>query len=992
MIDKYWQDPGTVSVGELKSRAYFIPFTDETSCFNERECSPNFTLLNGNWHFLYEDNVRKIPQFWETAYDDTVLVTVPVPSCWQTTGFDRAQYQTSPYPFLFDPPSVPEKNPAGAYRRVFSFSPRCRKTYELHLEGEDSSAYVWLNGQFVGYTEACHNDAAFDVTGKLLEGDNILAVLVLKYCTTSYLDDQDKIRLSGLFRDIYILERTENGLEDFFLHTANDGRIWIDINAKSPVHGKILLPDGSTVSAGDSSGGILSLQVPTPHLWSAEDPYLYNLVLSCAGEWIGHKLGFREICSRGPAFTINGKHVKLHGVNRHDSDPVTGYTVTVQSIRRDLYMMKQANMNCLRTSHYPNDPRLYRLCDELGIYVISEADIENHGCAYTGNWQAVNASPNFREAYLDRMTRMVETLKNFTSIIWWSLGNESLWHETTSGSNHRYIAEYTAERDPSRPIHYESIRHNRELLLSGDSPVNLLGCCSTMYPKFSDMDELLCDPCWQNKPVFLCEYTHAMGNSCGDAEAYQEKFYSDQRFIGGCVWEWCDHAILDEASSRMLYGGDFGEQHHARNVCMDGLVSPFREPHSAYYEIKQVFLPVVFRMENGKFFIENRNRFVSLEKYEIKYQLERNGTPIFSRILALDTPPESTEELQLKLPEEELYENSAIRFSVCLKEACAWAPKGFELGFRQFRLTKQPVSLPGEASESPVLKMGELIWTVSGNGFSYAFDACTGIIISARRHGIELLKKPPELCCWRAPLDNDIGVGQNGISLQWNMTGSFGRIAYPEQCLKNLQASQNNEYVKISGDLIFAVQGRKHILKGNMSYLIYGDGRLEISHTGRINPELPYWLPRYGFLWTFDESIQYVEYLGMGPGENYPDKYRAAWFGHFKYDAQHIYETYEKPQESGERCGVRWMTLTDRDGHGVRFSGDFTFRALPYDDRALAEAGHISQLKHTGCIYLHTDLVVSGVGSASCGGNSPSENARINPGQQLDSKLTVQLL
>ena len=983
------KDPSVFRMNEMEPRAYFIPFDSQADCRAERERSAQFFGLNGEWKFLYKSSVYDMDDFYEEGFDCAGFVSVSVPEIWQTHGADIAQYQTSPYPFIYDPPHVPEKNPCAAYVRSFPFDPREGKRYELHFEGVDSCAYVWLNGAFVGYGECPHCDSAFDITKHLRAGKNRLCVLVLKWCSGSYLDDQDKIRLSGIFRDVYILERAQGGIEDMHIEPETDGSVRVRAKAGAPVRVRIE-KDGETKAEAVLENGEACLHVGQPKLWSAEAPELYDITLECAGEFIHRRFGFRTLCVREGVLMVNGSPVKLYGVNRHDSSPDTGYVTDMAFMRAELSLMKRHNINAVRTSHYPNDPRFYELCDELGLYVMSEADMECHGCAYVNDWPGVNASPVFAAAIHDRTVRMLESLKNYTCVCIWSLGNESNW-----GANLKNEAAYVKKTDPSRLLHYEGWR-------GGDGDAGLganlnaedfafvqktFDFQSRMYPQFDAMKKNFENKAMAHLAYVMCEYSHAMGNSCGDLRFYDEIIQSDPRYAGGFVWEWCDHALrlTDERGAQYLgYGGDFGEKHHFANICMDGAVSPDRQPHSALLEMKAVYAPVRVQWNaEGQIEIFSRHSFADLSRYEFAWSVVFDGREEAAGVLDVHCAP--GEKCTVGSPYAGRGGKDGVLYIRALtKEDSAWAPKGHPVAEFSFPLPEIPACEQEHSACAPRLEETRSAYIVRGEGFAYHFRKDEGVLSAMELGGVSVLAKPLAFNCFRAPTDNDRSFTRpNNVYSQWHKTFNFGNIEYPELSVRGFACAQEENCVRLTGEFIFAVQGRLPISTGHVEYTVFGDGTLRIAQKGALSEQLPYWLPRYGYELEFAAPLCDMEYFGCGPAECYEDKCSHALLGRYAYTPDDPFGAYEKPQESGSHMGTKWLRMNTAGG-ALRVQGNFSFCASRYDVHTTTEALHRKDLIASAGTHLYIDHRMSGVGSNSCGGEPPVYECRLNPGEPID--------
>jgi len=987
----YHRDPEIVRVNEMPPHAYFIPFESKEALQKERSQSAYFHSLNGTYLFRWEKSLLDLDDFFLPDADLSAFEEITVPETWQTHGKDTAQYMTSPYPFLVDPPNVPEKNPAGAYVKEFFFDPQPGKRYEMHFEGKDSCLYLWLNGKFIGYGEVPHCDSSFDVTSYLKKGKNRMAILVLKWCSGSYLDDQDKIRLSGIFRDVYLLERDPEGIEDFEIKTDAKGNLSLSVAASLPVFAQIL--DGENLLYQGEIQGETQIHLKNILPWTAETPKCYDLILSCGTEYLLHRFGFREVCAKDGVFTVNGKPVKLYGANRHDSHPKTGYVVSVEEMRRDLILMKRFNINAVRTAHYPNDPRFYRLCDEIGLYVMSEADLECHGFLYLDEWNRLAEDPSFAVAMHDRIERMYHALKNFTGIVIWSLGNESGW-----GKNFENEAKFLHEIDPSRPVHYESVY--RIFSQMPEEERRHVDACldftSRMYQPFDEIEEYLKDPAITT-PYLLCEYSHAMGNSCGDLRFYDELFQSHPRFAGGFLWEWCDHGLaLTDSEGREFfgYGGDFGEIHHRKNFCMDGLVTPDRQPHSGLWEAKAVFAPVRVEKEGDGYRIQNRFAFSDLSHLALSYTVRIDGRDEEVGEIPVSVRP--GESVLVSSPEKASYEGAfgSLILSFHLKEDCLWAKKGHEIAAFSFALKMAERKKPLPPRALPEIRENVREITVSGKtrsgkGFSYRFRKDEGLLTQWEIDGKALLDQPMQMCCYRAPLDNDNSLNPaTNLMTQWTTHSRFGNLEYTEVNVKDFAARKTPEGVVLSGDFLFGCQGRKAVTRGRIEFLIDAFGKMTVTQEATVHPDLPYFLPRLGYTLVWKTPPKHIRYFGYGPRECYEDKCTHGVLRDYDYLPDDPQDSYEKPQESGSHCKTRALTLYQEEG-AVSFSGDFSFSASRFSIHQHAKASHQKDLQKEEVLYLSLDYRMSGVGSASCGGRTPADSCRIGAGEKVSFSLTL---
>lgn len=965
----YWKNPEIHHVGDMQPAAYLIP---NRAAAQPREESPRFQLLSGSWAFQYYPTVEALD--WDsvvTPEDTTGWDRIAVPGCWQTQGYDQAQYLTSPYPFLFDPPHVPPQNPAGVYAHSFDCDCKPGQRVQLVFEGADSCLTVFVNGQFVGYAEGPHNTAIFDVTDIVRPEGNQLVAVVLKWCSGSYLDDQDKIRMSGIFRDVYLRYRPETHIRDFFVRPDLTG-ISADVDIASPA-GDVcftLYDAAGTEIARQSQPAAESvscrMDVADAHLWSAEDPYLYTLRIELADEWIEQRVGLREVRIEGELFLVNGKPVKLLGVNRHDMNPVTGYAVTVENMLTDLRLMKQHNVNCVRTSHYPNDPRFYELCDEMGLYVIDEADMETHGCSYVGSCDVMMNMPFYHDAILDREIRLVERDKNFSSIILWSEGNESGWGRALEDG-----ARWIHKRDCTRPLHMQSafspnLRKRQDMLsLYLEVNADLIDVTATMYPSLEGLHSAPAGSAesrpnlhtWltlpgENRPHVLTEYCHAMGNSMGSLDAYVHEFWNTPKLMGGCIWEWADHAV-QSPEGVMLYGGDFGEPKHNGNLCADGLIAPDRVPHSNLLELKEAYSPIELCWQDGQVLIENRYRFTTTEQIDLRLTLSCNGKAVWQKVVPCPViAPMSSGVLSLEAQPQPAGE------TVLLMEAVWRTPMmGMQAG--DVVCTRHHV-WPSSAF-APAKAARKLDCAYRSGLLSSAAGA-----VQAVRPAI-----------WRAPIDNDRRIRE-----VWQSPA--GENIHIEQ-----MSVRESEWQDDTLCTRYALGGMsyKPAVTGEIRWTEQ-DNVLRIDHSAQVRRDYPSWLPRLGLQWTIDKRFHNVNFYGLGPHESYEDKHLSVHPGLWDYDALERRETYVRPQESGSAWRTRFVTLTDDEGKGfILFAPEpFSFNVQPWTPAQLASYKHPEDLPAPAALTLNTDMRMSGIGSASVGPDLPVKY-RILPGEKHEQTL-----
>ena len=986
-LPRYYEDPATLHVGTEPNRAYYIPYgQEETARSGVRAFSDRFTLLSGTWRFQHYPNRFEIPEsFPEEAFDASAFDSVPVPSCWQMLGYDRNQYTNDCYPFPFDPPYVPEENPCGAYVTDFPLSEEqaARKNY-LNFEGVDSCFYVWVNGQFAGYSQVSHSTSEFDISGLVKAGENRLAVLVLKWCDGSYLEDQDKLRMSGIFRDVYLLTRPESHIRDFTVRTpVEEGcrKARIEVSAEwagtpGEIRCTLYAPDGRRLAEQKVGEGKAVFPLENPVLWNAEQPRQYQLVLEAAGEVICQDVGVRQLDVRDGMVYLNGASIKLKGVNRHDSDPLVGYAVDPDRLVRDLQLMKQHNFNAIRTSHYPNAPWATPLYARYGFYVIGEADLEIHGTVDTyselppferapGQYMVPDRiygslchDPLFEAAVLDRVQRNVERDKNCACVLIWSLGNEAGY-----GPNLEKAAAWVKSADPDRLVHYEGSIYQMKGYVNDLSNLDLY---SRMYASPESIDQY-CTEGVVKKPVILCEFAHAMGNGPGDLEDYFQRLYRYDQFVGGFVWEWCDHAVwmgrTPDGRDKFAYGGDFGEFPHDGNFCVDGLVFPDRRPHTGLQEWKNVARPArATRREDGSLTLRNCLDFVNLRDYlTVEFQVTQDGETVQSGVV--ETPAaEPHQEVPLAVPYTVPEQGTCcLNLLYRLKEEAPFRSAGDLLGFDQFVLRREPVCIAGsrpETGKGISIRETERWITAEGEGFRYVWNRLTGVFDSLVNSQITFLDRPMEWNIWRAPTDNDQYINQ-----KWRAAG-YDR---PVVRVYETQVSRDGEAVCLSAKLSISAIYIQRILEVEAEWRIQPDGQLSLKAQVSRNPEMP-WLPRFGLRLFLPRRFRRAEYFGYGPFESYVDKHRASWLGRFRAQVAELHEDYLRPQENGSHWGCSYLAVSDPEGGCLEAAGqEFCFNASPYTQEELAGKAHNYELEPCGSTVLCLDYRQSGIGSNSCG-------------------------
>lgn len=983
----FHEDPSVLHVGTAPERSYYIPRDPSEG---GEECPPSILSLNGPWSFRYFDSYDDAVDPEEgLSFDEEEMDLIPVPSCWQNHGYGRHQYTNVRYPIPCDPPYVPQENPCGLYVRHFEIEEGgLSQRWFLNFEGVDSCLYLWVNGEFAGYSQVSHSTSEFEITEFLQEGDNAIAVLVLQWCDGTYLEDQDKLRMSGIFRDVYLIARPQSFLRDFFVKesfspdfSAADVTVELSVEGNCEVTGTLYDDEGKQVGKAGPSREELRFHVDSPKLWNAENPYQYTLVLETPEERIDQEVGLRKIEVKDGVVLLNGTAIKFRGVNRHDSDPVTGYTISTGQALRDLRLMKRHNINAIRTSHYPNAPWFLQMCSDLGFYVIAEADIEAHGMAtkmggYSfGHYADAADDPQFKEAILDRVRRSVIRDKNNAAAVIWSLGNESGWGENFENAG-RWVKEY----DPSRLLHYENIK---EIHKERRPDFSMLDLYSQMYAPLDaitdyfekgivknqmlDMDYTELMP--KGLPFVQCEYIHAMGNGPGDAEDYQQLIMKYPGFCGGFVWEWCDHAVYGGTTpdNRPIYryGGDFGEFPHDGNFCMDGLVYPDRTPHTGLLEYKNVIRPIrVRRGEGNTFILHNYLDFTNAEDaLTASYEVMQDGETLFGGSLDLPhLPPHG--EASVSLPELPEDGTCTITFFFEAKEGswfceAGFGEAGYPLGFDEIVLSEEPFFLDSPAPGRVEIEEGRRTVVVSGEGFRYEFDCRKGLFSSMCFQNQTLLTRPMEWNLYRAPTDND-----QYIDPKWTVAG------YDRPTVRVYEVSAStaeNGGALLSCRLGIASVYSAKFLDVEALWSVDAAGRVDVSLRCRRDTRFP-WLPRFGLRLFLPKSFDAVEYFGYGPYESYLDKHQASRLGVYAQAVSAMHENYLKPQENSSHMGCRYATVTD-GARALTASSEkpFSFNVSEYTWEELREKKHAHELTKCEETVFSVDYKMSGVGSNSCG-------------------------
>ncbi len=992
----------------LRPRSHFISYPEVEKAVQGDRSLAQWRSLNGSWKFQYlASPLLTTPGFIEPGFDSSSWNEIDVPAHWQLRGYGRPHYTNVVYPFPFDPPRVPSDNPTGCYLRRFSISQAdLSGAVYLHFGGVDSAFHVWVNGREAGFGKGSRLPSEFNITGLVREGENVLAVRVYQWSDGSYLEDQDMWWLSGIFRDVDLICVPAVHLWDVDAHAGlsadcRTGKLrlllqvqnasqfasdcLLECTLREPSGGQefVLAPVVVGISAGQTNRVEVSAEIPGIRAWTAETPHLYRLSIALknsAGvvhEAICLQLGFRTVAIADGRILVNGKPIKFKGVNRHDSDPNHGRAVPRETILKDVLLMKRHNINAVRTSHYPNDPYFLELCDEYGLFVMDECDLETHGANTTGetDWSLFSNDPALEKQYLDRLERMVERDKNHPCIVSWSLGNESGF-----GCNQRAMSAYLRKRDPSRFIHYEGNQkemHNVDVF-------------SQMYTRQSTIEAIgrgdahktikgfpLKARDYLNKPFLLCEYAHAMGNGPGGLKEFWDAFYKYDRLHGGFIWEWVDHGLrrLDEKGNEWFaYGGDFGEWPHDGNFVIDGLVFPDRVPSPGLIEYKKVIEPVRaigLDLKTNEVRLVNRYNFTGVDHLQLFWSVLRDGEPIESGDLALPAM-EPGQTAKAKIPygkPSQLTSGSQylLALSVRLREKTSWADAGHEVAWAQFDLpwSQRHKARPRSSDALEVIETAAA-FEIRGKSFTLSFDRISGRIARWDANGRNLIKAGPRLQFYRAPTDNDNGGGRGSVGREWRENG----LPFLQHRIDEVALRRGPGGVSIRVRARIAPPVLAWGFHCEYAYRVDANGRIRIKVSGLRKGRLAVpTVPRIGLELAVPAELDRAWWYGRGPGESYPDSKQAGKFGLWSLPVEELYTPYIRPQENGNRTDVRWCALGDSSGAGLlALAGPlFNFSAHRFTVDDLAGTTHRHLLEPRDEITLHLDHAQHGIGSASCG-------------------------
>lgn len=981
---KTWENHQIDGINRMPARAHFLTFqSKEKALLNNNRYTHAFKNLNGVWKFMFLDAPEYSPEgFFNSDFDVTKMDDITVPGNWQLQGYGKMHYSDLWYNFPINPPYVPTENPTGIYKRTFFVEESYRdKKIIIRFCGVDSAYHLWINGKEVGYSKVARNESEFDITDLIRVGEeNDVTVRVYQWSDGTYLEDQDMWWESGIFRDVELIGVPKDGINDYkviadlddeykngifkveaFLRTTKEVNVTFELvdAGENTVFTK-------TVVAKEGKACIDEVIADVNH-WTAETPYLYKLFMTVEDdgqivEVIPQNVGFRNIRLNGETFLVNGVAIKFKGVNRHDYSPQNGRVVSREEIEKDIILMKEFNINAIRTSHYPNSYYLYDLCDEYGMYLIAETDLECHGFELTGDYKWITDDPSWELAYVSRMTRMIERDKNHPAIIFWSLGNESAF-----GCNFRKMTDVAHEMDPTRLVHYE-----------GDFDVESADVYSTMYtwienPKKPYLMKDIIEK--SKKPHIHCEYCHAMGNGPGNLKDYQDLVYAHDKLQGGFVWEWFDHGIesfTESGEKYYRYGGDFGDDPSNKDFCIDGLIMPDRTPSPGLYEYKKVIEPITTTavdIQKGIINLLSRYDFANLDRFNLVYKVMEDDVILQTGFMAVPSI-EARANKDITLP----YDLSAIKvkpgvhyyvnISYQLREDTSYASSGHELATAQFELPLYKEGIMVRPEGILNVEKEHTTLHVKGANFSLDFNLVNGNLMNIVRDGMQVLSKGPRLTLWRAPISNDMEIIDKLKKVYF--------LHLEHEVVTNIDYHMEGNILKVEVDTINSTTNSAWHFKTKYVYTVCpsGDILIDVEGTpsGRVDLA-PDMLPRIGVSMHLDKSMEHVRYFGMGPGENYADSKEAAQMGLYANTVDGLFTNYVIPQENGNHMGCKWVSMTNDRGMGLLASteGDFNFSASWYEDKDLDDAKHTCDLVKRDYIVFNVDYKQNALGTNSCG-------------------------
>lgn len=981
---KTWENHQIDGINRMPARAHFLTFpSKEKALLNNNRYTHAFKNLNGVWKFMFLDAPEYSPEgFFNSDFDVTKMDDITVPGNWQLQGYGKMHYSDLWYNFPINPPYVPTENPTGIYKRTFFVEESYRdKKIIIRFCGVDSAYHLWINGKKVGYSKVARNESEFDITDLIRVGEeNDVTVRVYQWSDGTYLEDQDMWWESGIFRDVELIGVPKDGINDYKVIADLDDeykngifKVEVFLRTTKEVNVTFELVDAGentvftkTVVAKEGKACIDEVIADVNH-WTAETPYLYKLFITVEDdgqivEVIPQNVGFRNIRLNGETFLVNGVAIKFKGVNRHDYSPQNGRVVSREEIEKDIILMKQFNINAIRTSHYPNSYYLYDLCDEYGMYLIAETDLECHGFELTGEYKWITDDPSWELAYVSRMTRMIERDKNHPAIIFWSLGNESAF-----GCNFRKMTDVAHEMDPTRLVHYE-----------GDFDVESADVYSTMYtwienPKKPYLMKDIIEK--SKKPHIHCEYCHAMGNGPGNLKDYQDLVYAHDKLQGGFVWEWFDHGIesfTESGEKYYRYGGDFGDDPSNKDFCIDGLIMPDRTPSPGLYEYKKVIEPITTTavdIQKGIINLLSRYDFANLDRFNLVYKVMEDDVILQTGFMPVPSI-EARANKDITLP----YDLSVIKvkpgahyyvnISYQLREDTSYASSGHELATAQFELPLYKEGIVVRPEGILNVEKEHTTLHVKGANFSLDFNLVNGNLMNIVRDGMQVLSKGPRLTLWRAPISNDMEIIDKLKKVYF--------LHLEHEVVINIDYHMEGNILKVEVDTINSTTNSAWHFKTKYVYTVCpsGDILIDVEGTpsGRVDLA-PDMLPRIGVSMHLDKSMEHVRYFGMGPGENYADSKEAAQMGLYANTVDGLFTNYVIPQENGNHMGCKWVSMTNDRGMGLLASteGDFNFSASWYEDKDLDDAKHTCDLVKRDYIVFNVDYKQNALGTNSCG-------------------------
>lgn len=981
-MEKY-NDLSLICENREPQRAYYIPFSGATEAMSGRkELSDRYQLLNGEWNFKYLECPLDLPEdIAKLTFDSTI----PVPSCWECYGYGQIQYIDGNYPFQYDPPYTQSLNPIGVYSRSFTLKNFSR--IYLVFEGVSSYFELYINGNYVGMSRGSHFQAEFEITEFVKQGENIVTAAVYTWNAESYLEDQDFFRFHGIFRDVYLLNRPKNHIRDIFVQTQVDGAVRLETTFQGenlPLEVSLYAPDGTRLARAD--------KVENPLLWNAENPILYGVLVHCGEEYIYKRIGFRSVAASADGeLLINGISVKLKGVNRHDSHPRYGYCTTREDMEKDILLMKEHNINCVRTAHYPNHPEFVELCDRYGLYVIEECDLETHGVEYALGFcskQSIKEMASNKEwlpSYLDRMKRMVERDKNACSIIIWSLGNEGQF-----GDNFVEMSKWTKQRDPSRLIHYERTAFPNKAYGADQMPIHpCVDMISRMYTSLEDLEiqgQLTVD----KRPYFLAEYAHSMGLGPGELKDYWDLIYKYKRLIGGCVWEWCDHAVekkLPNGKIGYLYGGDHGEFPHDGNFCCDGLVFPDRTPSTGLLEYKKVIEPWTVECLDasaGIFKVTNRYDFTDFKEMFFRYRIVIDARKGEWKEFSMELAPHCSSTLYLtyELPEA-AYDGAFLEMIMSAEKTADIIEEDFDanvIAWAQFVLPVQRLPRKQTISGRMFVKEKGKRYLEIGSGENCCrVDLANGMLVSLQKNKKEQLKRACDLIMWRALTDNDASCKDTWVKDHLHKTyfRPYGyRIRKEEEQIiltfhGMLGANSRVPVYAVTITYTFTAEvvcvSIDAVKNNRLRAINCSDGE-KADEDSNLKTEILE-IPRFGMRFALNPEMESLEYFGKGKRECYIDYQQHARMGTFKSTVTQEYEPYIRPQECGNHIKTKWLRLNSETGENLVFrtEKEFEFSTLHYTVEELDCKNHAFELEQSGTTEVLICYKNRGIGSRSCG-------------------------